>query len=348
MINRSFGAIKSPTDVRDYRAVCAVAASSFPEEFELAMPEVKDQSNIGSCVAHSLATVIEYFSRLQGDDDRTMSTGYIYGNRLNSTHKGAGMVVRDAIAQTCVYGTVPNEMFPHNVEVPVAIQAFQNKSVELYPHGYPNRLTSYYRLYTDNDIKASLMQNGPVVFAMEWFSDIAVKDGIIKTNQVKSGSYHCMVIYGWNQDGWKIQNSWSGAWATEGRAILPYDVPHSEAWGVVDTYSEAQRTLRLKELEHTNSALTITNNQLASEIKALTAQLLEYMETNNSDMNELMSLFTEKSIELEKKQTELAQCQAEMAVLKQELISIKKPYSSSWGKAIAKVLNFINNLLAQK
>lgn len=348
MITRTFGAIKSPKDVRDYRAVCAVATSNFPAEFELAMPEVKDQGSVGSCVAHSLATVVEYFSRIQGDDNRVMSTGYIYGNRLNSTHNGAGMIVRDAIAETCVYGTVPNEMFPHNVEVPLAIQVFQNKAVELYPHSYPNRLTSYYRLYTDNDIKASLMQNGPVVFAMEWFSDIVVEDGVMKTKQVKSGSYHCMVIYGWNEKGWKIQNSWSSAWATDGRAILPYDIPHSEAWGVVDTYSEAQRTLRLKELERTNSELTITNSQLASEIKSLTTQLVEYQNTNNSDMNELMNLFVEKTIELEQKQAELARCQAEISILKQEMLDIKKPYNSSLGKVIAKILNFINNLFAKK
>ena len=100
MITRTFGAIKSPKDVRDYRAVCVAAASSFPAEFELTMPAVKDQGAIGSCVAHSLATVVEYFSRHQGDDNREMSTGYIYGNRLNSSHAGAGMIVRDALAET--------------------------------------------------------------------------------------------------------------------------------------------------------------------------------------------------------------------------------------------------------
>lgn len=348
MIIKAFGAIKSPKDVRDYRAVCAVNSSSFPTEFELEMPEVKNQGSVGSCVAHSLATVVEYFSRHQGDDDRAMSTGYIYGNRLNSMHSGVGMVVRDAIAETCVYGTVPNEMFPHNVEVPLAIQVFQNKAVELYPHSYPNRLTSYYRLYTDAEIKASLMQNGPVVFAMEWFSDIVVEDGIMKTKQVKSGAYHCMVIYGWNASGWKIQNSWGIEFGDNGRAILPYDIPHSETWGVVDTYSEAKRVLKIKELEHVNSELTIANDQLASEIKSLTTQLVEYKNANSSEWNELMNQLAEKTIELEQKQRELAQCQEEISVLKQEMLDIKKPYNSSWGKVIAKVLNFINNLLVKK
>ena len=349
--HKGFGAIKSPKDVRDYRAVCAVASSSFPEEFELSMPEVKDQGSVGSCVAHSIATVVEYFSRKQGDDDRTMSTGYIYGNRLNSTHSGAGMIIRHAIAETCVYGTVPNEFFPYNVEVPVAIQIFQNKAVELYPHSYPNRLTSYYRLNNDNDIKASLMQNGPVVFAMEWFSDIAVENGIITTNEVASDSHHCMVIYGWNKDGWKIQNSWGVDWANNGRAILPYNVSKNEVWGVVDTYSEAQRTLQLKELEYKNAQLISDNSQLANDIKSLTDQIFNYQkayDNQNSNMEELMKQFNTKTVELEKKQAELAECQADIAALRQELITIKKPFNSSIGQVVAKILNFINNLLNKK
>ena len=79
----SCGAILSKTDVRDYKAVCVATTEDFPEEFELQMPDVKNQGSVGSCVAHSIALTIEYFSRLQGDDAREMSVGFIYANRGN-------------------------------------------------------------------------------------------------------------------------------------------------------------------------------------------------------------------------------------------------------------------------
>ena len=43
-----------------------------------------------------------------------------------------------------------------------------------------------------------------------------------------------MIIYGWNEKGWLIQNSWGTYWGKKGRAILPYDVKIREAWGVTD------------------------------------------------------------------------------------------------------------------
>ena len=43
------GAIFSPKDVRDYKAMCATAAE-FPKEFKLDMVRVKNQGSVGSCV----------------------------------------------------------------------------------------------------------------------------------------------------------------------------------------------------------------------------------------------------------------------------------------------------------
>ena len=237
---QSLGALFSKKDVRDYKIDCASAPVEFPAEFELAMPKVKDQGSVGSCVAHSIATVIEYFNNLQQNNNEEMSVGYIYGNRTNTTHTNPGMYTRDAIAATCKYGDVPKTLFPYNEEVPDIIEKFNNQSDELFSKGQPNRFTSYYRLYTDNEIKTSLMKNGPVIFAMKWYGDIEVVDGVISTSQKDDGGGHCMVIYGWNEQGWKIQNSWSERWANDGRAILPYNVKLKEAWGIIDTLTHTE------------------------------------------------------------------------------------------------------------
>lgn len=343
----SFGAIVSPKDVRDYRATCAVSTEAFPEEFELPMPKVKNQGSVGSCVAHSLATTIEYFNQHQGDGNQKMSVGYIYGNRTNSSHQGVGMIIRDALQTVQKCGDVPNEKFDHNYEVPGIIELVKNKLVELFPDGYPYRITSYYRVYTDEEIKASLMQNGPVILCMQWFSDIRVKNGIITTNEVASNSYHALVIYGWNNDGWKIQNSWGESWGNKGRAILPYSVTKTETWGVVDTYSENMHKQQEAAYEAKIQELI---NKVESQEKELEI-LWQQMDETDNQQNELIELnkkLEQLTIDYNANQQKLEDYEMEIEMLNTQLLEVRKPFSSTFGKLIAKIVNIIVNIFTKK
>ena len=89
------------------------------------------------------------------------------------------------------------------------------------------------------------MDGNPVIFSMYWFDDIKLEKGVMKTNQVKSKSTggHCMVIYGWNNDGWLVQNSWGKYWGRGGRFILPFNISRKETWGVVDAKSDSSLIL---------------------------------------------------------------------------------------------------------
>lgn len=60
----AFGAEPSDPDIRDYKIAKNSLKSEFPERFELEMPKVKNQGSIGSCVAHSIALVAEYFNKI--------------------------------------------------------------------------------------------------------------------------------------------------------------------------------------------------------------------------------------------------------------------------------------------
>lgn len=256
---KGMGALPSPVDVRNYVAACAVNAEEFPKAFELEMPEVKDQGRVGSCVAHSLATVVEFFDRKQGDNVGRMSTGYIYGNRSNG-YTGIGRHILMAIRDLCKYGVCAYDKFPENVEVPEAIELVKERLYNLFPDAYFNRISTYYEARDAASIKAALLTGSPVVISMEWYDDIEVDaDGVIHTNCVPSGSYHALVIYGWNENGWLIQNSWGADWGVGGRAILPYSVPRREAWGFTDTFSENLR--KQKEYE-----LAAKANELSEEL----------------------------------------------------------------------------------
>ena len=184
---------------------------------------------------------MEYFNEKETGKYEEMSTGYIYGNRRFMTHKGSGMYMRDAIKTVSKYGDVPYEYFPINVEVPYAIEKFENEVDKIEPIGYQFKFAEYFKLKNEAAIKTSIMENGPASFAMYWYDDIKIKDGIMQTQEQKSNQTgkHCMTIYGWNEIGWKVQNSWGERWGDDGNVIIPYDVTLQEVWGIKDAASDS-------------------------------------------------------------------------------------------------------------
>ena len=238
------GSLFSIPDLRDY--VAKSNTIEFPDKFELKMPRVKNQGAVGSCVAHSLATVTEYFNKEETNTFTKMSTGYIYGNRLLTTHKGSGMYTRDAIKTVSKFGNVPYDQFPDNVEVPYAIERFEQEYERLGDTaGLNYKFKTYFKLSDISAIKAQLLDNCPVIMTMWWYDDIKIVDGIMHTQCVKTSKTggHCMVIYGWNDKGWLVQNSWGTSWGDKGKFVLPYDVPIKETWGVTDDISNSSLTI---------------------------------------------------------------------------------------------------------
>lgn len=237
------GAIFSGYDARDYRAVYAASGKEFPKEFELKTVRIKNQEMTGSCVAHALSSIIEYYNNKQNDDPTEMSIGYIYGNRTTSEYKGEGMIMRDALEAVRKFGDVPNIMFYapidlDNAEVPISIELFELSKDRLFEYGYPHRISQYCRVDSANAMKASLMAGNPVLIAMEWFEDMEVIDGVLTTSYVNSAGGHCMFIYGWDERGWKVQNSWGKDWGNNGTMIVPYEMHIEECWTLTDDVIE--------------------------------------------------------------------------------------------------------------
>ena len=228
------GSIPSPPDIRDYRL--ATLAQELPASFELDMPEAKNQGNVGSCVAHSIALIMEHYNKKQHNKDIQMSVGYIYGNRVSSAHTGSGMVMKSALKDAVGEGNVPYDLFPHNKEVPAIFDmvAEEKERLGLFDQAQPYRISSYVKVSTEKEIKTALLNGYPIAFSINWYKKMTVKDGILtKTTDEKTGG-HCMVIYGWDERGWKFQNSWGQNWGDEGRAILPYGHPIKEAYCLID------------------------------------------------------------------------------------------------------------------
>lgn len=244
MNKQACGALFSIPDLRDYRAT--TTKTDFPKSFKLNMPEVKNQGFVGSCVAHALSCVAEFFTERETGKTVKLSTGYIYGNRLLSVYKGPGMYLNDALKTMIKFGDVPYELFPDNVEVPYAITRFDEKYEELETAGVNYRFKSYFKLDDEASIKTNLLEGRPVIMSMWWYDDCEVVDGILKTECKTSEetSGHCMVIYGWTETGWLVQNSWGSIWGDKGCFELPYNIPVKETWGVTDELSDSSLVVK--------------------------------------------------------------------------------------------------------
>lgn len=236
---KALGALFSAPDVRDYKIAKANLQHSFPETFELTMPAVKNQGAVGSCVAHSICLVAEYFNKMQYDIDNPLSVGYIYGNRVAPLNTSPGMVTRYAISNFCADGTPYHTDFPVHCEVPDIIDEVAKVKDTLHEKARQFRFTAYVKTMQPDEIKTALMDGNPVIIAVDWYNDIILQDGVITFKDKTSLGGHAIVIYGWDERGWKIQNSWGSNWGEDGRAILPYSYPIKEAFAIIDTEKSA-------------------------------------------------------------------------------------------------------------
>lgn len=230
------GALPDKIDIRDYKIRKKIAmAVEYPETFECqGYRNVKSQGSVGSCVAHATAEILEFHN-----GGRKLSTNFLYGihKRLCGT-LGPGMYLRDACKISLQYGDPEYAFCPGNTEVnkvyDIAEEAFEK--TEVLESAAKNKIDSFAKLRNPSDIKYALMNYGPVLAAITWYSDNKVVNGVIKKGEQKSGG-HGIMLYGWNEQGWLMQNSWGKTWGKGGCAILPYDYNLSEAFSFVPASS---------------------------------------------------------------------------------------------------------------
>lgn len=199
----------------DYETVCGSIGSTYPEEYEIPRENtgtLKNQYEVGCCVAETIAQIAEHWYSTQLDEPLEMSEGFIYGALRKEESRGEGMVVSTALDLWRSIGTLPKKYFDVIKEMP-EMKEILKKFPEFYEIASKYKLSGYVSLNYAKQKK-----------------DAAIKDALTKykyglvavSDKGFPGGGHCIVLTGWNDknDTYKIKNSWGESYGDKGFAEI--------------------------------------------------------------------------------------------------------------------------------
>lgn len=217
----SYGAIQSSPDIRDY-TLLASNVSDLPTTYINSPTKIKSQGSHSTCVAYTLSSLIEFHNLKETQIYTRFSTDFIYGCRFDSDYFGEGMSLRDGLKVIQKYGDVKYSLFPGNTNVPKAFSKVHQNFETLRLEAYPNRITTYYKIKSLDELKYALYHDGPVAASMRWYSESSVdKNGIYHYNLSNGYFGHAVLIVGWDENNLIVQNSWGITFGKKGLFYVP-------------------------------------------------------------------------------------------------------------------------------
>ena len=252
MIYNLNGAIPSPPDERDWDIAAAGIASTqevksteYPSDYIVSnLPEeIYDQSIYPTCVSFALALIKEVQDKKENApfEEKRCSPGFIYANRADDDYQGDGMVSRQALKRLQKIGVCAWSDFPVNRDYPEVKEMLEAKDnyEELYHGAFNRSILAYYRIYTLEELKYTLMNIGPVLASIPAYSGFCWN---AQTGEMLPGpsshrtGNHAVVFVGWKNDSTIIvRNSWGPDWGDGGYGYLDFNTYHiNEMWAITD------------------------------------------------------------------------------------------------------------------
>ena len=200
----------------DYETVCGAVNESFPSEYEIPRENtgtLKDQGNVGACVAEVIAQISENWYSKQLGEKTEMSEGFIYGGLRKENETSEGMLVSRAMDYWTSIGTLPKKYFDVLKEMP-EIKKIVAKFPDFYELASKYKITGYV----------------PINYNIEK-KDAAIKSALMKynygllavSNDYFKGGAHCIQLVGWNDKTkkYKFKNSWGSSYGDNGFSEIP-------------------------------------------------------------------------------------------------------------------------------
>ena len=143
-------------------------------------------------------------------------------------------------------------MFPYRPHQKDRPKIGADKAAKIY------RIKAYARISGLDDMKRSLIVNGPFLAGVEvfasWFTDRVIKTGVIpnpgKNDELKGGHAICIMGYDDPKKIFKFKNSWSTQWGDNGYGYLKYEYIEkycSDAWSATDLIENAAVLVKKRE-----------------------------------------------------------------------------------------------------
>lgn len=191
----------------DYEKVVGAVGTQFPKKFSLKdRVTVKNQGDVGACLACVLASVAEYIW------GKEMSEGFNYGMFRDDKDKSPGLYLTKAMDFATKLGFVPYSDFGILQEVP-EMRELAKKFPELLEIGQMYKISGYaeippLRTKRDNAIKDALTRGNI---------------GLVAVSDDYFGECHAIMLTGWDdeQNVYEFQNSWGKEFGADGIAYIP-------------------------------------------------------------------------------------------------------------------------------
>lgn len=239
--NYTLGAKPSPKDVRDYplsksnRIVKEVMAEEY---LPFAQMTIKNQGQVGKCVAAANAAIREDREFRQSGIITSFAEDFIYANRQPTDWQDSGMYPREAKNALLKTGVVPSDYFSFpNKEYAALKPLLDAMLATLEPLALPHRISAYYRTNTNYEREVAATNLGSQTLTLpiyESFFDTGA-DGIVPEPKGELVGYHEIAYFGWRKDvRWACQNSWGYWWGNRGRFYYHKDYPIIESWADED------------------------------------------------------------------------------------------------------------------
>jgi len=210
------------------------------------MSEVRDQGNLGSCVAFAAAAMKEWQERKEHDKEVSegkedhregkeynYSEAWIYWNckKIDAWPNEEGTSIRDAMQVLNKIGVPTEKAWPYsddklNIGKPASWATLIAKWA---------MIGAYYRVDTVEQAKVALTQDGPFIMGVPCFYDFFFPvDGFVKDpadGEVNYGGHAlCVVGYDDNTQRIKFKNSWGTGWGQNGYGYISYNYFNKYSW----------------------------------------------------------------------------------------------------------------------
>lgn len=213
-------------DPRDWNMDKLRLAVGAPDECQIAVPQILDQKDLGSCVVNALALGIQIAeSSAVNPAPEILSRLYAYWvarNQHNDTDNDGGTFIRLAIKALNRLGRPPESAYPYQTA-----KYREKPPMALFIKAHEQRAAKYYRIAEYGErridaVKMAIANGHPVVFGADIDQHFAAyRGGNRKPFQPPTGNIvggHAQVITGYDVTTATVTNSWGKSWGDYGQS----------------------------------------------------------------------------------------------------------------------------------